>query len=49
MPVELITEKLLIQPNRVFVIPEQRDLHVLAGEFRLKPITAVRLNFSADE
>jgi chemotaxis response regulator CheB len=29
MPVELTTEKLLIQPNRVFVIPEQRDLHVL--------------------
>ena len=33
MPVELITERLLIQPNRVFVIPEQRDLHVLDGEF----------------
>jgi len=30
MPVELITERLLIQPNRVFIIPEQRDLHVLA-------------------
>ena len=29
MPVELITERLLIQPNRVFIIPEQRDLHVL--------------------
>jgi hypothetical protein len=42
MPVELITEKLLIQPNRVFVIPEQRDLHVLAGEFRLKPISKPR-------
>jgi two-component system, chemotaxis family, protein-glutamate methylesterase/glutaminase len=37
MPVELITEKLLIQPNRVFIIPEGRDLHVLDGEFRLKP------------
>src|ERR1035438_5216963 len=36
MPVELITERLLIQPNRVFIIPEQRDLHVLDGEFRLK-------------
>ena len=34
MPVELITERLLIQPNRVFIIPEQRDLHVLDGEFR---------------
>jgi chemotaxis response regulator CheB len=42
MPVELITEKLLIQPNRVFVIPEQRDLHVLAGGFRLKPISKPR-------
>jgi chemotaxis response regulator CheB len=37
MPVELITERLLIQPNHVFIIPEQRDLHVLDGEFRLKP------------
>lgn len=39
MPVELITEKLLVQPNRVFIIPRQRDLHVLEGEFRLKPIS----------
>jgi two-component system, chemotaxis family, protein-glutamate methylesterase/glutaminase len=42
MPVELITEKLLIQPNRVFIIPEQRDLHVLDGEFRLEPISKPR-------
>ena len=42
MPVELITEKLQIQPNRVFIIPEQRDLHVLDGEFRLKPISKPR-------
>src|ERR1039457_2281244 len=42
MPVKLITEKLLIQPNRVFIIPEQRDLHVLNGEFRLKPISKPR-------
>ena len=42
MPVELITEKLLIQPNRVFIIPEQRDLHVLDGEFRLRPISKPR-------
>jgi chemotaxis response regulator CheB len=42
MPVELITEKLLIQPNRVFIIPEQRDLHILDGEFRLKPISKPR-------
>jgi two-component system, chemotaxis family, protein-glutamate methylesterase/glutaminase len=42
MPVELITEGLFIQPNRVFIIPEQRDLHVLGGEFRLKPISKPR-------
>ncbi|WP_340124551.1 chemotaxis protein CheB [Methylobacter svalbardensis] len=39
MPVELITEKLLIQPNHVFIIPENRDLHVFEGEFRLEPIS----------
>jgi chemotaxis response regulator CheB len=42
MPVELITERLLIEPNRVFIIPEQRDLHVLDGEFRLRPISKPR-------
>ena len=42
MPVEKITERLVIQPNRVFIIPEQRDLHVLDGEFRLKPISKPR-------
>src|SRR6202166_4462170 len=42
MPVELITERLLIQPNCVFIIPEQRDLHVSNGEFRLKPISKPR-------
>jgi two-component system, chemotaxis family, protein-glutamate methylesterase/glutaminase len=39
MPVELITERLLIQPNRVFIIPSQRDLHVLNGAFHLEPIS----------
>jgi len=39
MPVELITERLDIEPNHVFIIPEDRDLHVLDGEFRLKPIS----------
>lgn len=39
MPVKLITEKLDIEPNHVFIIPEKRDLHVLDGEFRLKPIS----------
>ena len=42
MPVELITESLLIEPNHVFIIPEQRDLHVHDGEFRLKPISKPR-------
>jgi len=39
MPVELITDKLDIKPNQVFIIPEKRDLHVLNGEFHLKPIS----------
>jgi len=42
MPVELITERLVIQPDHVFIIPEQRDLHVLDGEFRLEPISKPR-------
>ncbi len=42
MPVELITEKLEIRPNHVFIIPEKRDLHILDGEFRLKPISKPR-------
>lgn len=42
MPVELITEKLDILPNHVFIIPEKRDLHVSDGEFRLKPISKPR-------
>ena len=42
MPVKLITERLIIQPNQVFIIPAQRDLHVLDGEFRLEPISKPR-------
>ena len=42
MPVELITERLLIEPDHVFIIPENRDLHVENGEFRLKPISKPR-------
>jgi chemotaxis response regulator CheB len=42
MPVDLITEKLQIEPNHVFIIPENRDLHVLDGEFLLKPISKPR-------
>jgi len=42
MPVELITEKLDIRSNHVFIIPEKCDLHVLDDEFRLKPISKPR-------
>jgi len=42
MPVELITERLDIAPNHVFIIPTQRDLHVLEGEFRLQPVSKPR-------
>lgn len=42
MPVELITENLQILPNRVFIIPSKRDLHVCEGEFRLEPISKPR-------
>jgi chemotaxis response regulator CheB len=42
MPVELITDRLLIRPDRVFIIPAQHDLHVLDGAFRLKPISKPR-------
>jgi chemotaxis response regulator CheB len=42
MPVRLITEKLIIEPNYVYIIPENRDLHVSRGTFRLKPISKPR-------
>lgn len=42
MPVERITEGLDLRPNHVFIIPPQRDLHVLDGEFRLTPISKPR-------
>jgi two-component system, chemotaxis family, protein-glutamate methylesterase/glutaminase len=42
MPVKLITEGLDLEPNCVFIIPPQRDLHVLNGEFRLRPISKPR-------
>ena len=42
MPVDLITERLHIEPNRIFIIPENRDLHVLNGEFHLQPISKPR-------
>ena len=42
MPVELISDRLAIEPNRVFIIPENRDLHVENGEFHLKPVSKPR-------
>jgi len=42
MPVELITENLLIEPNHVFIIPANRDLHVDDEVFHLKPISKPR-------
>ena len=43
MPVELIEERLQIEPNHVFIIPANRDLHVDEdGHFRLKPISKPR-------
>jgi len=42
MPVELITENLVIEPNHVFIIPSNRDLHVNGEVFQLKPISKPR-------
>jgi len=42
MPVELITDELQVQPNHVFIIPSNRDLHVENGAFQLKPISKPR-------
>jgi chemotaxis response regulator CheB len=42
MPVILITDQLLIEPDHVFIIPANRDLHVEAGQFELWPISKPR-------
>lgn len=42
MPVELITDRLDVEPNHVYIIPANRDLHVADGEFILKPISKPR-------
>ena len=42
MPVELITDKLDIKPDCVFIIPENHDLHLFNDEFRLKPVSKPR-------
>lgn len=39
MPVELITDELVIEPDHVFIVPQKRDAHVLDGEFCLEPIS----------
>ena len=42
MPVALITQDLLIEPNHVYIIPTNRDLHVDGDLFHLKPISKPR-------
>ena len=42
LPAPLIKDCLDIQLDRVCFLPSQRDLHVLDGEFRLKPISKPR-------
>jgi two-component system chemotaxis response regulator CheB len=42
MPVQLITEELQLERNHVYIIPARRDLHILDGQFRLKPISKPR-------
>ena len=42
MQVNLITENLYIEPNQVYIIPPNRDLHVQDGKFLLKPISKPR-------
>jgi len=42
MPVCLIKDGMPIEPNRVYIIPEKRDLHVADCTFRLKPISKPR-------
>jgi len=37
MPVEVITERRYIQPNSVFIIPGNCDLHILNGKFWILP------------
>jgi two-component system, chemotaxis family, protein-glutamate methylesterase/glutaminase len=42
MPVELITERLSVEANCVYIIPSNRDLHVEDGVFYLRPISKPR-------
>ena len=42
MPVELIEEDMLIVPDRVYIIPSNRDLHISGEGFHLAPISKPR-------
>ena len=42
MPVELITQDLRIEPNHVYIIPANRDLHIDGELFHLAPISKPR-------
>jgi len=42
MPVELITENLVIKPDHVFIIPANRDLHIDGEAFHLQAISKPR-------
>lgn len=42
MQVNLINEDLFIEPNKVYIIPPNRGLHVLQSKFQLKPISKPR-------
>jgi two-component system chemotaxis response regulator CheB len=39
MPIQVISDKLVLEPNRVFVLQAERNLHILNGEFRLSTIS----------
>jgi two-component system chemotaxis response regulator CheB len=39
MPVLLISEGMLIQPDHIYVSPGERDVHIRDGAFGLKPIS----------
>ena len=42
MPIHLISEGMAIAVNQVYVIPSNRDLHVVSGKFHLEPISKPR-------
>jgi len=39
MLVDLITDGMPVQPNHIYISPDERDLHLLNGKFCLKPIS----------